>query len=62
MTIDVERLRMDLLDYFGTAISYNSLAIIDVAKISNASDEEIVRIALQNGFNLNNYKEKEYTL
>lgn len=62
MTIDVDRLRNDLLNYFGTAIAYNSLAVMDVSKVFSASDEEIVRIALQNGFNLNDYKVKEYIL
>ena len=62
MTIDVDKLRMDLIDYFGTASMYYRAAIIDVETVRNASDEEVVRIAIQNGFNLNDYEVKEYSL
>ncbi len=56
MNIDIERLRSDLIDYFGSATPMFGVAIIDVVKVQNASDEEIVRIAIENGFNLSNYE------
>lgn len=54
--IDVDRLRRDLMDYFGTAtFSGFPMAVIDLAKIERATDSEIVRIAEKNGFNLRKY-------
>ena len=54
--IDVDRLRRDLMDYFGTAtFSGFPMAVIDLAKIESATDSEIVRIAEKNGFNLRKY-------
>lgn len=56
MNIDFERLRQDLIDYFGTAMTIGfGAAIIDISKIENASNEELINIAKQNGFNINNY-------
>ena len=56
MNIDFERLRQDLIDYFGTAMTIGfGTAIIDISKIENASNEELINIAKQNGFNINNY-------
>ncbi len=56
MEINVEKLRNDLIDYFGTALfTGNSMAIVDLSKIEQANDYELIEIAIQNGFNLNNY-------
>ena len=56
MNIDFERLRQDLIDYFGTAMTIGfGTAIIDISKVENASNEELINIAKQNGFNINNY-------
>lgn len=56
MNIDFDKLRQDLLDYFGTAMTMGfGAAIIDISKIENASNEELINIAKQNGFNINNY-------
>ena len=56
MNIDFERLRQDLIDYFGTAMTIGfGAAIIDISKVENASNEELINIAKQNGFDLNNY-------
>lgn len=55
--INIDKLRKDLLDYFGTAMFTSSpLAIIELTKIERASDEELIRIALNNNFDLNKYK------
>lgn len=56
MEINVEKLRNDLIDYFGTALfNGNSMVIVDLSKIEQANDYELIEIAIQNGFNLNNY-------
>ena len=54
--IDVDRLRSDLMDYYGTALAGGfPMAALDLAKIERASDSEIVRIAEKNGFDLRRY-------
>ena len=55
MNIDIERLREDLINYFGTALSYNPIAMMDLIKVENASDVEIIKIAENNNFDLNQY-------
>ena len=54
--IDFERLREDLVDYFGTAM-FNGfpMAVVDVTQVEIASNEQLIQIAQSNGFNLNNY-------
>ena len=56
MTIDIETLRKDLINYFGTAMQFNPMAIMDLTKVENASPEELVEIAQDNNFDLNDYK------
>lgn len=55
MSLDYSRLRRDLVEYFGTALSYNPCAIFNVNKVQNASEEELKKIAISNGFKLSNY-------
>lgn len=56
--IDIERLRKDLLDYFGSAMfSGFPMAMMDVMKIQNASADTLIRIASENGFDLSKYIE-----
>lgn len=54
--IDIERLRDDLIDYFGTAMFYNPAAMMDLEKVRKASDEELIEIAKNNGFDLDKYR------
>ena len=56
MTIDVDKLRRDLIDYFGSAMQYYPQAVIDLSKVETASPEELVNIALDNGFDLSDYE------
>ncbi|MBQ6546647.1 MAG: hypothetical protein IJL74_01460 [Bacilli bacterium] len=56
MIIDVEELREDLIDYLGTAVSYNDVAMMDLIEAERANDEGIVRMALKHGFNLGKYE------
>ena len=54
--IDIERLRIELLDYFGSAMfSGFPMAMMDVSRVENASADTLIRIASENGFNLNKY-------
>ena len=55
LEIDIEKLRSDLMDYFGTAMGFFPGATMDLIKVQNASDEELINIALKNNFDLNKY-------
>ena len=54
--INVENLREDLINYYGTAM-YNSspLALIELTKVQNANENELIEIAIKNRIDLNNY-------
>ena len=57
-SIDIERLRRDLMDYFGSAMfSGFPMAMVDVMRIESASADTLIRIASENGFDLNKYTE-----
>ena len=58
MTINIDELRSDLIDYFGTAMITNPMAIVDLTKVENASPEELVKIAQDNNFDLEDYEIK----
>jgi len=61
MNIDYESLRNDLIDYFGTAmVVVSPAAMMDIDRVERASNSELIKIALQNGFDLNNYEKKYY--
>ena len=55
LEIDIEKLRSDLMDYFGTALGFFPVATMDLIKVQNASDEELINIALKNNFDLSKY-------
>lgn len=57
--VDVDALRKDLMDYFGTAMQYNPVAVVELTKVQRAGEEELIHIALSNNFDLNNYKKEE---
>ena len=59
MVIDYVRLRKDLIDYFGIAMSFHPMAIMNVSKIERATNEQLVEIALSNGFDLDDYLVKQ---
>ena len=56
MNIDYEKLREDLVDYFGSAMGFFPVAVMDVIKVENASNGELLEIASQNGFDLSQYE------
>jgi len=54
--IDTERLRRDMMDYYGTAMfSGFPMAVFDLSRIERASDEELIEIALNNGVELSEF-------
>ncbi|MBR6690663.1 MAG: hypothetical protein IKL65_04970 [Bacilli bacterium] len=57
--IDFESLRQDLMDYFGTAMMYHPAAVIELSQVENATNNKLIELAIQNGFNLENYKEQK---
>ena len=54
--IDIERLRDDLINYFGTAIFYNPAALMDLEEVKKADEEKLIDIAIKNSFDLNKYR------
>lgn len=55
-TIDTDRLRNDMMDYYGTAMhSGFPMAQADLTHIQGVSDAELIRKAQNNGFDLNKY-------
>lgn len=60
VTIDIERLRSDLMDYFGSAMMIFPLAVMDLTEVEKASPEELLILARRNGFDLNDYVIKTF--
>ena len=60
--VDIDRLRDDLEDYFGTAMfSGNPQAMIELEEVKRASAQKLISIAQRCGFNINKYiKREEY--
>lgn len=56
MEFDIERLRNDLINYFGTASSFFPVAYMDLFEVQNASNDKIIQIAIDNNFNLDDYR------
>ncbi len=57
MDIDIEKLRRELEDYYGAAVfSGLGAAVIDLAKVENASPQQLVEIALREGMDLGRFE------
>ena len=55
-SIDIDRLRRDRVDYFGSAMfSGFPMAMMDVARVETASDDTLIRIARECSFDLSRY-------
>ncbi len=54
--IDVNHLRRDMKDYYGTAM-FNGfpMAVMDLSKVERLSDRELVDLAQKNGVDLRKY-------
>ena len=54
-SIDIEQLRQDLIDFFGSATNTNPVAIMNITEIETADANELIDIAVENDFNLEDY-------
>ena len=53
---DIEAIRSDLEDYYGTAMTNVSpFAMVDLIDLTKKSDYEIIVMAINMGINLDNY-------
>ncbi len=56
MELDINRLRKDLMDKYGTAMfSGFPAAVMDLSRIEKMSDQEILETAQKKGIDLNKY-------
>ncbi|MBR5479503.1 MAG: hypothetical protein IKU84_04940 [Clostridia bacterium] len=56
-SFDFDELRRDLEDYYGAAaFSGMPAAFLDLSRVSDASNEELLDEASQNGFDLSKYR------
>jgi len=54
--IDYDKLRHDLIDYFGTAsFNVSMMAMADLTRVQCADNEELIQIARECKINLENY-------
>ena len=59
MTVNVENLRQDLINYYGAASTCNPIFLAAVAEIESATPSRIIEIASTTNINLNNYQSNE---
>jgi cyanate lyase len=56
ITIDGDKLKEDLMDYFGTAMfAASPMAMMELSRVENARGDDLIQIALDNGFDLEKY-------
>lgn len=60
--LDIESLREDLTDYFGSAIFINPYAKYDMLEVSTCNIIRLINIAIENNFDLNNYLNRKKEL
>lgn len=54
--VDIERLRRDLMDYYGTAMTEGAWpAIASLSKVEGAPPERLIRMAEREGMDLRDY-------
>ncbi len=58
MELDIDRLREDLINYFGTALNYQEYAMVDLVQIDALDEQELITLAIQNGFDIDKYRNK----
>ena len=60
MKIDIESLRYDIIDYYGTAMNSGfPMAVIELGQIQNASADEIINFAMKLRIDLDKYIEED---
>ena len=62
LDFDFERLRKDLLDFYGTAMMFNPMAMLNVVDVEKADNEKLLHLAQSNGFDLEEYRVKRKSL
>lgn len=61
--IDYEKLRNDLMDYYGTfMVALFPAAVFELGRIEKASSEELLMIAKENNFDVDDYKSRGKSL
>lgn len=55
MIIDFDRLRSDLIDYYGPAAMEMDFIMAGLVGVESASDEELIQIAYNAGIDVNDY-------
>ncbi|MBQ1812976.1 MAG: hypothetical protein II119_03390 [Bacilli bacterium] len=58
MIIDGDKLKRDLMDYYGSATPFYPAAFLDVSRVENATPEELLDIANSNNVDLSSYEIK----
>lgn len=59
--MDYKKLRKDLVDYYGSAMSGGfPMAMMDLAKVERMSEDKLVKTAKKLGFDLSKYKKLKY--
>ena len=57
MIIDFDDLRHDLINYFGAAtLTGFPSAYVDIENVKTADDKELLKTAIDNGFDLKSYR------
>ena len=57
MEIDLDALKRDLENYYGSAMfSGFPMAVVDLAQVESASPQELVELSQRAGFDLNDYE------
>lgn len=56
MNVNSEELRKDLMDYFGTAMKFMPMSMMEISRVEKATKEELIKIAKENGFDLSKYE------
>ncbi len=55
--INVDKLRQDLEDdALGIMFNVSPAAVMELSEIENATDEEIIEIAIRNGYDISRYQ------
>lgn len=61
MCIDFDKLRADMVDYYGTAGTAGMpAAFIDAMDVRSESNEALLQRAKENGFDLNKYNDDRF--
>lgn len=56
ITIDIDDLRRDMMDYYGSAMSSGfPMAVMDLTRVERASGEELVQMATAAGMDIRMY-------